>query len=668
MKELLFGAAYYLEYMPYDRVEEDLQMMKEAGMNVIRIAESTWSTMEPENGRFDFSMLDKMLDAAEKMEIMVIIGTPTYAIPSWLEKTDPGMLVTPGGQAQFYGRRQNMDITNPVYLQYGERMIRKLLEHTAAHPNVIGFQIDNETKYYGTDSKLVQQKFKLFLQEKYVTTEALNKAFYLAYWSNSIHSWDDLFDMRGCINGGLASEFDGFRRSLAAQFLVHQRSIVEEYRRQDQFITHNFDFEWKIIGAGIAPDGHSYGIQPDMDHSEAKHSVTIAGCDIYHPTQDHLTGAEIAFCGDEIRSLKQDNYLVLESQAQAFKSWTPYPGQLRLAAYSHLASGAASVMYWNWHSIHNGFEAYWKGVLSHDLAVNPTYKEAKQIGEEWKLLGNDTLMIRKKNKIAMVVNNASIDALKWFPVDREIGYNDIFRWMYDSLYRMNLECDIVHIRDLVPKDYKLILTPGFYSASEEQIRSLKDFVKEGGILVSSFRSFTANEHLSVYADEQPHGMTEVFGMSFSQFTEPGRTKTLGKKVRFFAELLQPDAGETLIRYEHPYWDAYSAVVKNQYYAGTAYYIGCFLDRELLQQLLKKIADNHLLREEPFEEVWPIIARCGINNKNENITYLLNYSEEAREVRCPMAKARELLSGSVYEKNDPIPLTDWGVAILKKGED
>ena len=138
-------------------------------------------------------------------------------------------------------------------------------------------------------------------------------------------SMDDLPDMRGCINGGLASEFEKFQRRLAAQYLIWQSEIVKEYKREDQFITHNFDFQWKKFGADIAQDGYSYGVQPDINHNEASRSVTIAGTDIYHPTQDNLTGAEIAFCGDEIRSLKNDNYFVLECQAQAFKYWTPYP-------------------------------------------------------------------------------------------------------------------------------------------------------------------------------------------------------------------------------------------------------------------------------------------------------------------------------------------------------
>ena len=123
--------------------------------------------------------------------------------------------------------------------------------------------------------------------------------------------------MSGCIHAGLSAEFEKFQRNLASSYLEWQADIVKEYKKEEQFVTHNLDFEWKKFGADIAQDGYSYGVQPDICHLEASKRLTIAGTDIYHPTQDDLTGMEIAFCGDSIRSLKQDNYLVLECQAQA---------------------------------------------------------------------------------------------------------------------------------------------------------------------------------------------------------------------------------------------------------------------------------------------------------------------------------------------------------------
>ena len=114
MKELLYGAAYYDEYMPYDRLEKDVAMMKKAGINTVRIAESTWSTCEPQEGVFDFSHVTRVMDAMEEAGINVIIGTPTYAVPTWMVKAYPDVLAeTVKGQG-IYGARQIMDITHPV--------------------------------------------------------------------------------------------------------------------------------------------------------------------------------------------------------------------------------------------------------------------------------------------------------------------------------------------------------------------------------------------------------------------------------------------------------------------------------------------------------------------------------------------------------------------------
>jgi len=666
MKEnLLFGAAYYLEYMPYDRLDTDIKMMKAAGMNVVRIAESTWSTLEPKEGQFKFSYVDRVLEAVEAAGMKAIIGTPTYAIPSWLEKKDKDIMVTTNQGKALYGRRQNMNITNSTFLFYAERVIRQLVSHTVSHNCVIGFQIDNELKHYGIANEEVQQRFKEYLKETFVTTENLNHAFGLAYWSNSIEDWEDFPDMRGCINGGLASEFERFQRSLAAEYLKWQSGIVHEYLRPDQFITHNFDFQWKKFGADIAQDGYSYGVQPDINHYEAAKAVTIAGTDIYHPTQDQLTGAEIAFCGDSIRSLKNQNYLVLECQAQAFKYWTPYPGQLRLHAYSHLASGADGVMYWNWHSIHNGYETYWKGLLSHDLKSNPTYEESCKLGLEWETIGDKILHLKKENQVALVVDNQSLNAFKWFPIDKDLSYNDVVRWMYDSLYEMNIECDVVDVNALDTSKYKMIVTPALYSATEGTLKKLKHFVGEGGILVSSFKSFVADEHLSVYHEEQPHILHECFQMHYNQVTEPGKMTLRNKAVNYIAELLKPQGAEVLANYEHKYWGNYAGITRSEYEKGVAYYVGCYTSKDILKEVFYKAAKDAGIATLPEQICWPVIIKNGRNQDNHMLHYVFHYSEETTSFACPYDNVIDILSGNQYHQGDTIYLKDWDVLILEE---
>lgn len=663
--QLMFGAAYYPEYMPYDRMEADFSMMKKAGINTIRVAESTWSTLEPRDGEFDFTFIDRILEEAQKWEMSVIVGTPTYAVPSWLAQKDPDVLVVNSKGQEKYGHRQIFDLLNPTFRFHAERIIEVLVSHTARHGMVIGFQIDNETKHYDNKGKEIQRLFREYLKGKFQTTERLNKAFCLPYWSNSICDWDQFPDITGCINGGLDGEFQRFQRKVAADYLGWQSDIVRKYKREDQFITHNLDFEWKKFGADIAQDGYSYGVQPGINHYEAAKYLTRLGTDIYHPTQDDLTGAEIAFGGDSTRSLKHENYLVLECQAQAFKYWTPYPGQLRLQAYSHLAGGADGISYWNWHSIHNGFETYWKGLLSHDLEENPAYDEACRIGQEWKEIGKHLIHLEKDNKTALLVDNCSMTAFQWFPIDRDLSYNDVVHWVYDSLYEMNIECDVVDVNGLDPARYKMIVTPALYCAPEGLLEKLDGFVRNGGVLVSTFKSFVADEYSSVYADKQPHRLRACFGMSYNQFTEPGKTKLMECRVKYFAELLKPEGAQSLADYEHKYWGKYAGITRNAYGEGAAYYIGCYTEKAVLKQILKRAAEDAGIWGRTMEYQWPIIVRQGKNQYGRRLYYVLNYSEEEQNIRCIWEEVKDLLTGKTFREGEEAVIGDWDLMIFEE---
>ena len=655
MDELIFGAAYYNEYMPYNRIEKDLSLMKEAGMNTIRIAESTWSTEEPHDGKFNFKPVTDVLDCAQKLGLKVIIGTPTYAVPAWLVKKYPDIMVTNRNGQVKYGPRQSMDILNPDFLRYAERIIRKLLEAVMPYSCVIGFQLDNETKHYDNYGKYAQKKFLDFLKNKYKTTDAFNKAFTLAYWSNSIGSWEDMPDISNSINWNLHCQYEKFLRSCAADYLKWQADIINEYKRPEQFITHNFDFGWI---------GYSYGEQPGINHFEASPAVTIAGCDIYHPSQDDLTGAEIAFGGDKIRSLKNSNYLILETEAQGFKEWTPYPKQLRLQAFSHLASGANGHMYWNWHSIHNSMETYWKGVLGHELQPGVIYRYAKQIGKEYQLYGKELINLKKKNQVALVTDNDSLTALKFYPMDIPTGglsYNDVVRWIYDTLYRMNVECDVVDIHALNPSDYKMIITPALYCISEENSRKLLDFVAEGGVLFSSFRSFYADEKGSVYDAPHPYNLTNAFGMEYSMITQAGNAKIMDQPVEVYAELLENKNAEVLASYQHKYWSQYAAVTKNNYKKGYAYYYGAKTPSSLLEKFLKGALKEAKI--DLYNYQFPIIIRSGENSKGKKVHYIFNYSSEDWIIKNPFGDSVDLISKKSYFKGGKIEIADWDFVIL-----
>ena len=669
MDKLLYGAAYYDEYMPCDRLEKDVEMMKEAGINVVRIAESTWSTCEPQPGVFDFSHVVRVMDAMEEAGISVIIGTPTYAVPTWMVKAHPDVLAATKNGRGIYGARQIMDITHPVYRFYAERVIRELMKVTAARKCVIGFQLDNETKYYGTAGPNVQEQFVKYLREKFDDDlEAMNEAFGLDYWSNRINAWEDFPDVRGTINGSLGAEFEKFQRTLVDGFLQWQADIVKEYARPDQFITHNFDFDWK---------GFSWGVQPMVNHFHAARALTVAGVDIYHPTQDDLTGAEISFGGDSTRSLKGDNYLVLETEAQGFPWWTPYDGQLRLQAYSHVASGANMVEYWHWHSIHNSFETYWKGLLSHDFKENDTYRAAKVIGKEFREIGSHLVNLKKQKRAGFLVSNEALTALNWFPVDGAVGgqgdfrYNDAVRYVYDQLYRLNVGCDFLWPDSENLEDYDLLVVPALYAAPEELLLRIRRFVEKGGHLFTTFKTAFADENVKVFHDSQPHVLDECLGISYSHFTRPVNVKLTGEtfdcpenEVKVFMELLNPEGARVLASYDHDNWKRYAAVTRNRYGTGTATYLGCVTSDGMLRQILSDVLKEAGLWTYDQEVEFPVIIKRGVNREGKQIVYYFNYSGKEQTVTHRDGSGMELTGGKTVASGETLTIGPWDLRIVE----
>lgn len=683
-KNFLYGAAYYYEYLPYERLDKDIQMMKDANINVVRIGESTWSTYEPQEGIFDFTKLDKVVDAMQKAGIKVIVGTPTYAIPTWMAKKYPEVMLTDKSGKHEYGPRQVFDISNPTFRTLSERIIRKMVERTADKPNVIGFQVDNETKHFDTSSDNVYIAFQKWLKKKFNgDLDKLNHAYGLDYWSNRINSWEDFPPINSTINGSLGTAFEEFKRTLVTDFLGWQVKLVNDYKRDDQFVTNNFDMEWRK---------QSFGLNADSNHFEVSKLYDVTAVDIYHPTQDNLTGIEIAFVGDVARSTKDKNYIVMETEAQAFRHWVPYPGQLKLQAFSHVASGANMISYWHWHSVHNSYETYWKGLLGHDFRPNPVYNEAKTIGKELKEIGDNFLETHKKNRVAFVVSNQALSAVDWFPYKNTIfdktgehQYNDVLRAYYDPLYKLNVEVDIRQIGDprISNDNYDLLIVPMLYSATDEQLEQLNEFVKNGGNIVYSFRSGYTNQDVKARTEVQPALISKAVGTEYELFVEPDRNYGTGKPekdmtitgtddlkgiqaqpVKYWAELLTPTTGKALATYDHPYWGKYAAITENQFGKGKAFYAGSYLNEKSITELYKYILKDIDLWTARQEQTFPIINKQLITKDGHTLDFYFNYSQEKQNVTFKSESGKELEDGTTLSADDTFKLDPWSLKIFK----
>src|SRR5579863_908374 len=275
MQTVLYGAAYYPEYMPYDRLDQDVDLMQKAGISVVRIGESSWGLWEPEDGKFDFAWMDRVVGKLQAAGIRIVMGTPTYSIPAWLYKEHPEIMARLlGGQTMDYGIRQNMDTLNPTYRFYCERVIRKIAEHYRHNPDIIGYQIDNETTSYGAANHDVQDGFQEYLKSKFKTVDELNKIWGLNYWGQRLNDWTELPPRDGIINPGWKLEWERYTQWLTTDFIAWQAAIVNEYKRPDQFVTTDL----------ASPP------KPEVDEFEVSRTLDIDAANPYHGTQEDYDG------------------------------------------------------------------------------------------------------------------------------------------------------------------------------------------------------------------------------------------------------------------------------------------------------------------------------------------------------------------------------------------
>ena len=677
METVLYGVAYYPEYMPYDRLDKDVELMKQAGITVVRVGESTWSTWEPRDGDFQFAWMQRVLDRLHAAGIKAILGTPTYSIPAWLYKEHPEIVVTHGGKAPplsdpysptypsserpgYYGPRQNYDFLNPYFRQHAERVIRQIVSHFNDHPAVIGYQIDNETFPTGVPTAYMNAAFLERLKQKFKTPEAMNKAWGLVYWGQLVDSWDDLPPRDGILNPGYKLEWENFQHDVVTDYLAWQAKIVNQYKRPDQFITQDF----------------SGGVHANIDQWAIAANLDIVAENPYFETQKKLDGRTIWLSGDLARSLKHTNYLVTETNAQTIgwdsrTQYPQYPGQLRQVVYTHLAAGANMVEYWHWHSLHYGQETYWKGVLSHDLEPNRTYAEVSQVAAELKKIGPRLVDLKKDNKVAILFSADSANAISYMPVSDHVDYMTVLRQMYDTLYDLNVEPDFVPAADPNLFRYKVVLVPPLYSASDAALQQISEYVKNGGQVIMAFKSGFTNEYSTVRDVMAPGPLRAVAGFHYQEFTnlaEPERLKPdpygVGEqnKGSVWEEFLVPETAEVIASFDDPYWH-FPAITRNQFGKGSLTYEGTVLTDSLQREIVRDVLKRAGLTGPDQNLPSSVKVRHGRNAQGKVLHYYLNFSGAVQEVSYSYGKGSDLLSGSSVGQGQTLKLKPWDLAIV-----
>ena len=679
METVLYGVAYYPEYMPSDRLDKDVELMQKAGITVVRVGESTWSSWEPRDGEFQFDWMERVLDRLHKAGIKAILGTPTYSIPTWLYKEHPEIVVTHNGSSPplwnlydpsypsasppgFYGPRQNYDFLNPYFRQHAERVIRQIVSYFKDHPAVVGYQIDNETFPTDIPTPYTNAAFLERLKRKFGAPNKMNEAWGLVYWGQLVDRWEDLPPREGILNPGYKLEWENFQHDIITEYLAWQAKIVDEYKRTDQFVTTDF----------------SGGVHTNLDQWAISRNLDIVSENVYFETQKQLSARDIWLSGDLARSLKNTNYLVAETNAQTIgwdsrTQYPPYPGQLRLVVYAHLAAGANMVEYWHWHSLHYGQETYWKGVLSHDLEPNRAYQEVSQVATELKKIGPQLVNLKKENQVAILVSTDSANAMSYMPVSDHVNYGSILKQMYDSLYDLNVEADFVEAGSAEIFRYKVLLIPPLYSASDAVLRQISDYVKGGGHTIMSFKSGFTNESSTVRAVMAPGPLRDVAGFRYQEFTSlaepmllvPDRYK-IGKQNTgsVWAEFLIPETATVIESLDDAYWK-FPVITRNTYGSGTLTYEATNVSDDLQREIVRDCITRAGLASADQSLPESVKVHHGRNAQGKLLHYYLNFSATSKSITYSYTNGTDLLVQRRLNRGETFTIGPWDLVIVSE---
>ena len=672
---VLYGVAYYNEYMPADlqpgRLEKDVALMKAADINVVRMGESTWSLWEPADGQFEYAWMDRVVDAMGKAGIKVIMGTPTYSIPTWMWKAHPEMLARPlGGGATGYGMRQNMNTDDPNYRRYAERLIVNMVSHYKDNPTVIGWQLDNETSSYGASNPQVQAEFVDRLKKKFGTTDALNKAWFLNYWGQDVNDWNDFPTRDKASSTSYKLEWTRFQQDRVTNFLAWQSSLVRAHKADTQFVTTDY-------GSMMRMDVNEVAVAASLD---------VIANNVYHRVQDHMDGSWQALQGDFARSLKHQNFLITETNAQT-EGWDsnslypPYDGQLRLDVYTDLSSGANMVEYWHWHSIHAGQETYWKGVLSHDLEPDRAYAEVSRTAHELQRIGPQLANLQIHNDVAILYSEDSSNAISFMPYThaesgwvpgRATGvYGEQVQQLHDALYKVNVGADFVYpsTKDFTP--YKLLIVPSLYSADDALLKRIADYVHGGGHVLMTFKSGFTNENSAVRWELAPGPLRDAAGFTYQEFSNLEKPLALrddpfhagaGNRVSQWAEFLKLTTAKPLAFYDHPFFGQWPAITENTFGKGSLLYEGTVLTDALQESVMQHALQSSGIAFDSAAANSTIRVKRGVNATGHSLTYLLNYSSADADATYAGPAAHDLLNGSVIKSGQVLHIKPWDLVI------
>jgi len=645
--KIYYGVCYYPEAWDESRWETDVQMMREAGFNIARLAEFAWARIEPTEGRYDFDWLDRIADLLAKNGIDTLMGTPTSQPPPWLYDKYPDLYpVNDQGIRYNFGGRYLYCFNHSGMEEHTRRIVSAIAKRYANHPAVVGWQLDNEFGHRTREcycKEYCEPAFHKWLEARYGSLDHLNAAWGTVFWSQIYSKWSQIP-----------------QPMLTQQ--QHNPALILDYRRYWSDTVVRYQKLQIDILAHLAPRQFTtHNIWGKPDYFAATRDLNVAGMNFYPAhgwgrLEDH--GLEL----DTFRGLKDGNFWVVEQRGgrpgSHNETLASAPGLLTLWAWKSYAHGADAVFYFRWRTAARGGEEYWFGVLNQDGRPNRGYREVSEMGKKLarvsKLLEGSTVV----SPMAIYVDYES----EWAKTAPDVrAFDDRRADYYRAFKRQGVNIDITgRGRDLTR--YKLVFAPMLYMVNDEMMEQFTRFVRGGGTLVLTFRSGVKEWDNSVTTLPLPGKLRELAGIEIEEY-EPlleidpdlheGQMPLEGTAVPFagrtssgtiWADILEPKNAQVLAKYGKKFYSGKAAVTSNRVGDGRVIYVGTHLAQDFGDSLASWLLEQNGIST-------PLSLPEGVDlstreKDGKKILFVMNFNDTAQSVRLPRTYRDALADRSV----------------------
>ncbi len=605
------GAYYYPEHWDPGQWERDLKRISELGFRFSHFAEFAWSMLEPEEGVFDFTWLDRNVELAQKHGLKVILCTPTPTPPAWLTSKHPEVLIVQENRIRLrHGTRLHISGTHPLYLEYVERIVRKMAQRYGDHPAVWGWQIDNEPHYRGLYdySENAQERFREWLRKKYGGIDALNEAWGNSFWSMTYKHFGQIRIPNrletGPVNPHALLDFKRFQSRETAHFLRFQARVLRDHVSPDQFVTTNYAY-FKFL-----PPVDPFLNRGDLDF--ASHTMYLLSTALDYDTGPLAfrlgSGMELSFSAELARSV--NGYTGIMELQPGQINWgsynaQPLPGAVRMWIWHVFGLGDRFTCTYRFRQPLFGGEMYHHGIMQTDgVTLSPGGEEyVRAIGEIAALesrmeKGAEEPDDLRSRRVAFLWSQDNLFDLENMPHTRSWDPWAHYYTYYAVLKSMGCPVDFLVESDVLdPQRHPFLVAPSYQLLDSALVDRLEAYARKGGRLILSCRSGQKdrNGHLWEAKLQEPVWDLIGAGVAFNDQLPPGRSGTIdmeGNTHRWsiWAEILDPYPGtDPWASYSDMFYRGRAAVTHRKTGEGSVTYIGAWsVDGSLEKAALRSL--------------------------------------------------------------------------------